>query len=80
MAKQDNERLNADGENGEIESVQEPEYVVLRGNTIRHNGAKFASGETIPVAGDDARRLLKMGIIADIQVLRAKALGIQDAE
>lgn len=80
MAKQGNEGVNAAGGSSEMESVQEPEYVVLKGNTIRHNGVKFAAGEIISVTGEDAQRLVKMGIIADIQILRAKALGIQGAE
>jgi Ni,Fe-hydrogenase III small subunit len=52
----------------------QPEYVVLKGNCIRHDGEIYRENLRIPVSGKDAERLLAAGVIADVQVLRQRAL------
>lgn len=60
-------------EDGHEEAV-EPEFVVLKGNCIRHDGEFYRENSRIPVSGKDAERLLAAGVIADVQVLRQSAL------
>lgn len=56
------------------EGAAEPEFVVLKGNCIRHDGEIYRENSRIPVSGKDAERLLAVGVIADVQVLRQRAL------
>ncbi len=60
-------------EDGQEEAV-EPEFVVLKGNCIRHDGEVYRENSRIPVTGKDAERLLAAGVIADVQALRQRAL------
>lgn len=76
--------LNADGESrpledndsGENENA-DPEFVVLKGNSVRHDGEVYRENAIIPVTGKDAERLLSSGIIADVSVLRRRILSAQ---
>lgn len=56
------------------EEAAESEFVVLKGNCIRHDGEVYRENSLIPVSGKDAERLLAAGVIADVQVLRQRAL------
>ena len=60
-------------EDGQEEAV-EPEFVVLKGNCIRHDGEVYRENSLIPVSGKDAERLLAAGVIADVHALRQRAL------
>lgn len=53
------------------------EYVVLKGNCIRHDGEIYRENMRISVSGKDAERLLQSGVIADVSVLRQRALSAQ---
>jgi hypothetical protein len=55
------------------EEAAEPEFVVLKGNCIRHDGEVYREN-LIPVSGKDAERLLAAGVIADVHALRQRAL------
>lgn len=82
---------NADGSSGDdgagddgagddsVETVSEPEFVVLKGNSIRHDGEVYRENMRIPVTGTDADRLLAAGVIADVQVLRQRVLSAAPA-
>ncbi|VVT53910.1 hypothetical protein UYSO10_4948 [Kosakonia radicincitans] len=59
------------------EDTEGPEYVVLKGNHIRHDGEIYRENMTIPVTGADAARLLKAGVIGDIEQLRQRVLSAQ---
>ncbi|AZQ80734.1 TPA: hypothetical protein L9L67_003482 [Klebsiella quasipneumoniae subsp. quasipneumoniae] len=61
-------------EEDDQEEAAEPEFVVLKGNFIRHDGEVYRENSRIPVSGKDAERLLAAGVIADVQVLRQRAL------
>ena len=61
------------------EEAAVPEFVVLKGNSIRHNGEVYRENVRIPVSGKDAERLLAAGVIADIQVLRQRILSAAPA-
>ena len=56
-----------------------PEYIVLNGNSVRHNGDTYRENTAIPVTGKDAERLLLAGIIADVNVLRRRVLSMAPA-
>ncbi|EFK1517677.1 hypothetical protein AYL81_004322 [Escherichia coli] len=58
----------------DIQEAAEPYFVVLKGNCIRHDGEVYRENSRIPVSGEDAERLLAAGVIADVQVLRQRAL------
>ncbi|HCT9408400.1 TPA: hypothetical protein OUC36_005045 [Raoultella ornithinolytica] len=77
---------NADSSSGDdgagddsVEAVSEPEFVVLKGNSIRHDGEVYRENTRIPVTGTDADRLLAAGVIADVQVLRQRVLSAAPA-
>lgn len=53
--------------------------MVLKGNSIRHNGEVYRENVRIPVSGKDAERLLAAGVIADVQVLRQRVLSAAPA-
>ncbi|PTA91307.1 hypothetical protein CWM66_08685 [Kosakonia sp. H7A] len=72
-----NEDLNAAGENSQPDAEMETEYVVLKGNHVRHDGEIYRENMTIPVTGADAARLLKAGVIGDIEQLRQRVLSAQ---
>lgn len=84
---QDKQRLNetedadssVDGDGGDekTEDTESQEYVVLKGNCIRHDGEMYRENMSIPVTGKDAERLLQSGVIADVDVLRKRALATQ---
>lgn len=61
------------------EETAAPEYVVLKGNSIRHDGDVYRENTVIPVSGQDAQRLLAAGVIADVQVLRQRVLSAAPA-
>ncbi|HCE8956173.1 TPA: hypothetical protein NHT77_005443 [Raoultella ornithinolytica] len=72
---------NANGSSGDdgteddaSEEAAAPEFVVLKGNCIRHDGEIYRENVRIPVSGKDAERLLAAGVIADVQVLRQRIL------
>ncbi|EPK1684157.1 hypothetical protein RFD78_002944 [Klebsiella aerogenes] len=56
------------------EEAAESEFVVLKGNCIRHDGEVYRENSLIPVSGKDAERLLAAGVIADVHALRQRAL------
>ena len=86
---QDNQQHNdtntggSSGDDGDgddsADAVAEPEFVVLKGNSIRHNGEVYRENMRIPVTGTDADRLLTAGVIADVQVLRQRVLSAAPA-
>ncbi len=61
-------------EEDDQEEAAEPEFVVLKGNCIRHDGEVYRENSLIPVSGKDAERLLAAGVIADVHALRQRAL------
>lgn len=61
------------------EGAEGAEYVVLKGNSIRHDGSVYRENTTIPVTGNDALRLLNAGVIADVALLRKRILAAEPA-
>lgn len=69
----------SEGDDSGLEETAAPEFVVLTGNSVRHNGEVYRENAIIPVTGKDAERLLKSGIIADVSVLRQRILAAKPA-
>ncbi|WP_336658305.1 hypothetical protein [Enterobacter asburiae] len=69
--------VDDDGGDEKSEDTESQEYVVLKGNCIRHDGEMYRENMRIPVTGKDAERLLQSGVIADVDVLRKRVLASQ---
>ena len=79
LSKTDDAESSVDDDGGDekFEDTESQEYVVLKGNCIRHDGEMYRENMRIPVTGKDAERLLQSGVIADVDVLRKRALASQ---
>ena len=79
LSKTDDAELSVDDDGGDekSEDTESQEYVVLKGNCIRHDGEIYRENMRIPVTGKDAERLLQSGVIADVDVLRKRVLASQ---
>ena len=79
LSKTDDAELSFDDDGGDEKSgdTESQEYVVLKGNCIRHDGEMYRENMRIPVTGKDAERLLQSGVIADVDVLRKRVLASQ---
>ena len=79
LSKTDDAELSVDDDGGDekSEDTDSQEYVVLKGNCIRHDGEMYRENMRIPVTGKDAERLLQSGVIADVDVLRKRVLASQ---
>lgn len=47
--------------------------VVLKGNTVRHNGESYGEYSKVTMDSTDAERLIRLGKVADLRTLRSKA-------
>lgn len=74
IEKDDDDAKGTDDDEDIHEERADPEFVVLKGNCIRHDGVVYRENSRIPVSGKDAERLLAVGVIADVNVLRLRAL------
>lgn len=79
LSKTDDAESSVDDDGGDekSEDTESQEYVVLKGNCIRHDGEMYRENMRIPVTGKDAERLLQSGVIADVDVLRKRSLASQ---
>lgn len=79
LSKTDDSESSGDDDGGDekSEDTESQEYVVLKGNCIRHDGEMYRENMRIPVTGKDAERLLQSGVIADVDVLRKRVLASQ---
>ena len=79
LSKTDDAESSVDDDGGDekSENTESQEYVVLKGNCIRHDGEMYRENMRIPVTGKDAERLLQSGVIADVDVLRKRVLASQ---
>lgn len=81
LSKTDDAESSVDDDGGDekSEDTESQEYVVLKGNCIRHDGEMYRENMRIPVTGKDAERLLQSGVIADVDVLRKRVLASQQS-
>ncbi|HHP2609520.1 TPA: hypothetical protein ACR8QY_003966 [Enterobacter roggenkampii] len=79
LSKTDDAESSVDDDGGDekSEDTESQEYVVLKGNCIRHDGEMYRENMRIPVTGKDAERLLQSGVIADVDMLRKRVLASQ---
>ena len=79
LSKTDDAESSVDDDGGDekSEDTESQEYVVLKGNCIRHDGEMYRENMRIPVTGKDAEHLLQSGVIADVDVLRKRVLASQ---
>lgn len=77
LSKTDDAETSVDGDDEKSDDTESQEYVVLKGNCIRHDGEMYRENMRIPVTGKDAERLLQSGVIADVDVLRKRSLASQ---
>lgn len=79
LSKTDDAESSVDDDGGDekSEDTESQEYVVLKGNCIRHDGEMYRENMRITVTGKDAERLLQSGVIADVDVLRKRVLASQ---
>lgn len=57
------------GDNSADDS-DEMELVVVKGQTLRHSGETHAENGRLFLPHDDAERLISLGVVADVKVLR----------
>lgn len=48
--------------------------VVTKGNTVRHDGYDYSESRTFSLSVEDAKRLIGLGVAADVDALRNQAL------
>ncbi|MBP0996657.1 hypothetical protein J8629_06190 [Serratia fonticola] len=48
--------------------------VVIKGNTVRHDGRDFTENRTLTLSTEDAQRLIGLGVVEDVEQLRKQAL------
>ncbi|MDB6374470.1 hypothetical protein [Photorhabdus bodei] len=49
-------------------------FVVLKGQTVHHDGKKYSQFEQLILSLEDAERLIELGVVADVNKLRQQAL------
>ncbi|WP_338803581.1 hypothetical protein WDV76_02875 [Xenorhabdus griffiniae] len=50
------------------------EFVVVNGRTVRHNGVDYPENTLIEVYGEDANRLIHLGVIMKLDDLKSQLL------
>ncbi|MDE9588244.1 hypothetical protein [Xenorhabdus bovienii] len=51
-----------------------PEWVVLKGNTVQHDGVAYLENSVIYLSGDDAERLIQLGVVMRLDDLKSQLL------
>ncbi|MCC8368101.1 hypothetical protein J8V57_17885 [Xenorhabdus sp. PB61.4] len=64
----------------QADGQETPEFVVVRGRTVRHNGVDYPENTVIPIFGGEAERLLALGVIVRLDDLRAQLLSRSSQE
>ncbi|CCP02965.1 hypothetical protein BN439_1905 [Erwinia amylovora Ea644] len=59
---------NLDGETAGVA------VVVTKGNTVRHDGQGYVESRTFTLSAEDAQRLIRLSVVADVKQLRKLAL------
>ena len=55
------------------DDCDELEVVVVKGQTLRHSGKTHVENSRLFLPYDDAERLISLGVVADVKVLRQQA-------
>lgn len=70
-AEEENDKDGADEE--------EPDFVVRKGHTLRHNGKTYRQNTRLNLPADEAKRLIAAGVVVDFDTLRREAQARQAA-
>jgi len=72
----DDDDGDSNNDEDDNESEEDPltrHVVVMKGNTVRHNGENFGEFSKITMDSVDAERLIRLGVVGDLRTLREKA-------
>ncbi|MDE1494888.1 hypothetical protein KKJ25_07965 [Xenorhabdus bovienii] len=63
-------------EDGKASDEEEgvPEWVVLKGNTVQHDGVAYPENSVIYLSGEDAERLIQLGVVMRLDDLKSQLL------
>ncbi|MDE1484087.1 hypothetical protein [Xenorhabdus bovienii] len=63
-------------EDGKASDEEEdvPEWVVLKGNTVQHDGVAYPENSVIYLSGEDAERLIQLGVVMRLDALKSQLL------
>lgn len=61
-------------EEPEDEDEDVPEWVVLKGNTVQHDGVAYPESSVIYLSGEDAERLIQLGVVMRLDDLKSQLL------
>ncbi|MDE9445745.1 hypothetical protein KKJ04_09050 [Xenorhabdus bovienii] len=61
-------------EDDSISDEQSPEWVVMKGNTVQHDGVVYPENSVIYLSGDDAERLIQLGVVMRLDDLKSQLL------
>jgi len=64
-AEEDDDKDGADEE--------EPDFVVRKGHTLRHDGKTYRQNTRLNLPADEAKRLIAVGVVVDFDTLRREA-------
>jgi len=64
-AEEDDDKDGADEE--------EPDFVVRKGHTLRHDGKTYHQNTRLNLPADEAKRLIAAGVVVDFDTLRREA-------
>ncbi|AOM39947.1 hypothetical protein [Xenorhabdus hominickii] len=51
-----------------------PEWVVLKGNTVQHDGVAYSENSVIYLSDEDAERLIQLGVVMRLDDLKSQLL------
>ncbi|MDE9557032.1 hypothetical protein KKJ06_16765 [Xenorhabdus bovienii] len=65
-----------DHEDGKASDEEEdvPEWVVMKGNTVQHDGVVYPENSVIYLSGEDAERLIQLGVVMRLDALKSQLL------
>jgi len=58
---------------------EEPDFVVRKGHTLRHDGKTYCQNTRLNLPADEAKRLIAAGVVVDFDTLRREALAREAA-
>ncbi|MFA3777875.1 hypothetical protein [Yersinia sp. 1652 StPb PI] len=75
LSESDVHENSAESDMGDDESDEsdELEVVVVKGQTLRHSGKTHVENSRLFLPHDDVERLISLGVVADVKVLRQQA-------
>ncbi|WP_210510202.1 hypothetical protein [Pantoea ananatis] len=68
---EDTETEEDDDKDGADE--EEPDFVVRKGHTLRHDGKTYRQNTRLNLPADEAKRLIAAGVVVDFDTLRREA-------